>query len=184
MLSPTTAEFPHDRRGFGVSKEPQQPVRQSVSHIRSNRPEAMTAAIATRMAVIRSCNMLSATSFCSGSSGFGRGLAPPRSRHGQPRRRLQCARSCVLLSLLPLAIDVAASAMRSRRKRAFFNGWRSTPGTIPATSQLDRLISMTAISVPFGSRAVRDRLGSFNLCGALHRFTSATMECHILAAAP
>ena len=50
-----------DRRGFGVSKEPQQPVRQSVSHIRSNRPEAMTAAIATRMAVIRSCNMLSAT---------------------------------------------------------------------------------------------------------------------------
>src|SRR5665811_1957999 len=33
---------------------------------------------------------------------------------------------------------------------SFFNGWRSTPGTIPATSQLDRLISMTAISVPSG----------------------------------
>src|SRR5438105_3764220 len=47
---------------------------------------------------------------------------------------------------------------------SFFNGWRSTPGTIPATSQLDRLISMTAISVPFGSRAVRDRLRSFNFC--------------------
>jgi hypothetical protein len=28
---------------------------------------------------------------------------------------------------------------------SFFNGWRSTPGTIPATSQLDRLISMTEI---------------------------------------
>src|SRR5258706_1584323 len=27
---------------------------------------------------------------------------------------------------------------------SFFNGWRSMPGTIPATSQLDRLISMTA----------------------------------------
>src|SRR5208282_4977170 len=47
---------------------------------------------------------------------------------------------------------------------SFFNGWRSTPGTIPATSQLDRLISMTAINVPSGSRAVRDRLRSFNFC--------------------
>jgi hypothetical protein len=42
---------------------------------------------------------------------------------------------------------------------SFFNGWRSTPGTIPATSQLDRLISMTVISVPSGSRAVRERSG-------------------------
>src|SRR5262249_20670122 len=68
---------------------------------------------------------------------------------------------------------------------SFFNGWRSTPGTIPATSQLDRLISMTAISVPSGSRAARDRFRSFNFCiGALHRFTSATMECNILAADP
>src|SRR6266513_5803540 len=47
---------------------------------------------------------------------------------------------------------------------SFFNGWRSTPGTIPATRQLDRLISMTAISVPFGSRAVRDRLRSVHFC--------------------
>src|SRR5450759_2424750 len=47
---------------------------------------------------------------------------------------------------------------------SFFNGWRSTPGTMPATSQLDRLISMTTISVPSGSRAVRDRLRSFNFC--------------------
>ena len=47
---------------------------------------------------------------------------------------------------------------------SFFNGWRSTPGTIPATSQLDWLISMTAISVPAGSRGLRDRLRSFNFC--------------------
>src|SRR5260370_21134218 len=47
---------------------------------------------------------------------------------------------------------------------SFFNGWRSTPGKMPPTSQLDRLISMTAISVPLGSRAVRDRLRSFNFC--------------------
>jgi len=36
--------------------------------------------------------------------------------------------------------------------------------TIPATSQLDRLISMTAINVLAGSRAMRDRLKSFNVC--------------------
>jgi hypothetical protein len=30
---------------------------------------------------------------------------------------------------------------------SFFNGWRSTPGTMPATGQLDKLISITAISV-------------------------------------
>src|SRR6516165_8101435 len=47
---------------------------------------------------------------------------------------------------------------------SFFNGWRSTPGKMPATSQLDKLISITAISVPFGSRAMRDRLKSFNVC--------------------
>src|ERR1700686_2072139 len=47
---------------------------------------------------------------------------------------------------------------------SFFNGWRSTPGTMPATSQLDWLISITAISVPSGSRGVRDRLRSFNFC--------------------
>src|SRR5260370_31093393 len=45
---------------------------------------------------------------------------------------------------------------------SFFNGWRSMPGTIPATSQLEKLISITAISVPSGLRGVRDRLRSFN----------------------
>src|SRR6266702_5054135 len=35
---------------------------------------------------------------------------------------------------------------------------------MPATSQLDRLISMTAITVPSGSKAMRDRLKSFNFC--------------------
>src|SRR5215813_1703930 len=47
---------------------------------------------------------------------------------------------------------------------SFFNGWRSMPGTIPATSQLDRPISMTAINVLVGSRAMRDRLKSFSVC--------------------
>src|SRR6516165_3007285 len=47
---------------------------------------------------------------------------------------------------------------------SFFNGWRSTPGTIPATSQLDWPISITAISVASCSRVTRDLLKSF-ICG-------------------
>src|SRR4051812_16968203 len=47
---------------------------------------------------------------------------------------------------------------------SFFSGWRSMPGTSPATSQLDWLISLTAISVLSWSKAVRDRLRSFD-CG-------------------
>src|SRR5580658_8114855 len=47
---------------------------------------------------------------------------------------------------------------------SFFNGERSTPGTIPATSQLDWPISITAISVASCSRTTRDLLKSF-CCG-------------------
>src|SRR4051794_15022057 len=51
---------------FHVSKDRNSPARQSVSHIRSKRLDAMTAPVATRMAVIRSCTMLSATWPCWG----------------------------------------------------------------------------------------------------------------------
>jgi hypothetical protein len=44
----------------------------------------------------------------------------------------------------------------------FLRGWRSTPGTIPATSQLDWPISITTISVLSWFRAVKDRLRSFD----------------------
>ena len=47
---------------------------------------------------------------------------------------------------------------------SFFNGERSTPGTIPATSQFDWPISITAISVASCSRITRDLLKSFS-CG-------------------
>src|SRR4051812_5649294 len=50
---------------------------------------------------------------------------------------------------------------------SFFSGWRSMPGTSPATSQFDWLISMTAISVLSWSKAVRDRLRWFD-CGMGH----------------
>jgi hypothetical protein len=44
---------------------------------------------------------------------------------------------------------------------SFFSGCRSIPGTIPATSQLDWLISMTAMTVLSWSRAASERLKSF-----------------------
>src|SRR5260221_14133068 len=54
--------------------------------------------------------------------------------------------------------------------------------TIPATSQLDRLISITAISVPSGLRGVRDRLRSFNFCIGLLSIGSLNVDgCNILA---
>src|SRR5438477_9855481 len=49
------------------------------------------------------------------------------------------------------------------------------PGSIPATSQLEWLISMTAMIVLFWSRATRDLLRSFGWgIAALHRLNAAT----------
>ena len=60
---------------------------------------------------------------------------------------------------------------------SFFNGWRSTPGMTPATSQVFLLSSTTAINVWLGSNGVSERLRSlsglfcfFGLCiDGLHR---------------
>src|SRR5271168_3361898 len=50
------------------------------------------------------------------------------------------------------------------------------PGSIPATSQLDWLISTTAMIVLSWSRATRDLLKSFGWgIGALHQLDAATM---------
>src|SRR5256885_14595476 len=49
------------------------------------------------------------------------------------------------------------------------------PGSMPATSQLDWLISMTAMIVLFWSRKTRDLLKSFGWgIAALHRLDAAT----------
>src|SRR5260370_7671848 len=54
---------------------------------------------------------------------------------------------------------------------SFFNGWRSTPGTTPLTSQCALLISTTTIKVEIGSNAVRFRLRSLTWAtGNLHPF--------------
>jgi hypothetical protein len=58
------------------------------------------------------------------------------------------------------------------------------PGSIPATSQLDWLISTTAMIVLSWSRATRDLLKSFGWgIGALHQLPRATMV-PFLAAGP
>src|SRR3954447_22046644 len=65
-----------------------------------------------------------------------------------------------------------ASARQRMNKRSnstslgssFFSGWRSRPGTMPATSQLAWLISITAMIVLSCSRGVRDRLKSSSCC--------------------
>ena len=62
---------------------------------------------------------------------------------------------------------------------SFFNGWRSTPGTMPATSQLDKLISITAISVAV---LFQDDTGLAQVVrgldiGGLHRFHISDDGC-------
>src|SRR5262245_47000456 len=48
---------------------------------------------------------------------------------------------------------------------SFFKGWRSTPGMMPATSQLSLLSSIAAINVWLGSNGVSERLRSLSgLC--------------------
>src|SRR4029453_16801253 len=60
---------------------------------------------------------------------------------------------------------------------SFFSGWRSIPGTMPATSQLAWLISMTEMIVLSCSRGVRDLLKSSSCCamGRSIALLSATM---------
>src|SRR5437868_3839077 len=58
------------------------------------------------------------------------------------------------------------------------------PGSMPATSQLEWLISMTAMIVLFWSRATRDLLKSFGWgIAALHRLIQRRSS-HFLAARP
>src|SRR3954466_3691749 len=69
----------------------------------------------------------------------------------------------------PFSVASARQRMNKRSSStslgsSFFSGWRSIPGTMPATSQLAWLISMTAMIVLSCSRGVRDRLRSSSCC--------------------
>jgi hypothetical protein len=71
--------------------------------------------------------------------------------------------------LVPPPLDQSQQYRRIRLQ--FFNGWRSTPGTAPLTSQLALLISTTTTKVEIGSNTVRLRLRSLTWAmGQLHQF--------------
>jgi len=54
--------------------------------------------------------------------------------------------------------------MRSRRLQSFFNGWRSTPGTMRQRAMLDKLNSITAISVLSCFRTITGLVQVVRLC--------------------
>src|SRR5438552_2690617 len=99
------------------------------------------------------------------------GLTSPRSfpvRKGEDlvrRSRLIAIRSILCPAFSASSRQRLSSFSNALSSTAsFFNGERSTPGTIPATSQFDWPISITAISVASCSRTTRDLLKSFS-CG-------------------
>src|SRR6202011_2018042 len=96
-------------------------------------------------------------------------LHPTRT---QPARQPEASRpaskaSAIRVIFLPAL--TASSRQRCSRPRSlsalgssFFCGWRSMPGSTPATSQLDWLSSTTAMIVLSWSKATRDLLKSFS----------------------
>src|SRR5258708_24468257 len=71
-----------------------------------------------------------------------------------------------------------ASAIASTSRKSFF-----CPFEYPAPSQLDWLISMTAISVPCGSREDEGSAHAVQLLhGVLRRFISAPMDANMVTA--
>src|SRR6516165_7895492 len=83
----------------------------------------------------------------------------------------------------------ASSRQRSSARKtscasgsSFFRGCREAPGISPATSQLRSPSSITAISVLSCSRAVRQKLRSFDCAmGVLHWFAGSANGAHLAA---
>ena len=95
----------------------------------------------------------------------------------RPASKASAIRSIILPALTASSRQRTSSrSSTSGSGPSFFRGWRSTPGAIPATSQLASLISATTIRVPSWSKATRERLGSSTWgTGNLHHFHPATM---------
>src|SRR5205085_11132572 len=88
-------------------------------------------------------------------------------RANQKPSRPASKASAIRVIFLPAL--TASSRQRCKRPRSlsalgssFLRGWRSMPGSTPPTSQLDWLISTTAMIVLSWSKATRDLLKSFS----------------------
>jgi NAD(P)-dependent dehydrogenase (short-subunit alcohol dehydrogenase family) len=90
-----------------------------------------------------------------GTSGIG--LAPARLFLAEGARVAITGRSQISLDDTAAALGREVLALRSLSAlgSSFLRGWRSMPGSIPATSQLDWLISTTAMIVLSCGRASR-----------------------------
>ena len=103
-----------------------------------------------------------------------------RSQRASQKPSRPASKATAMRAIVRPALAASSCQRRSSRSSAswsgssFLSGCRSRPGTIPATSQLDWLSSMTAISVLSWCRATRDLLRSFGRgMGRLHRLASS-----------
>lgn len=108
----------------------------------------------------------------------------PTCRRGDVATWRRAAIAVLWLSGAHTAVCAPASSRQRRSRRSsasrsgsiFFSGWRSRPGTMAATSQLERPMSTTATMVASCSKGIRDLLRSFGYgIGGLRRLVPAAM---------
>src|SRR5665647_333664 len=107
------------------------------------------------------------------------------------RRRKSLRRKMAFSSHADLHQGTAACEPSTKRSSAvgsgsnFFKGRLSMPGTTPAASQLDWLISSTTTMVLFCSKAIRERLRSLTwVMGAPPSVFAQRQRCQTFAAVP
>jgi hypothetical protein len=78
----------------------------------------------------------------------------------EPSRPVSKSRAMLVILCPAFSARQRSSSFESSFSSAasFFNGWRSTPGMIPATSQFFLLSSTTVINVWLGSNGISERL--------------------------
>ena len=134
------------------------------------RKARLSSSVSSRSVLARRCSLDTAT-----LEGWMTYASMPRARsqrasQNPSRPASKATQTRMILRPALVASSLQRSSSRSRATSSasiFFTGWRSMAGTIPATSQLAWLSSMTAMSVLSCSRVTRHRLKSF-ACGMGH----------------
>lgn len=113
-----------------------------------------------------------------------------RSQHASQKPSRPASKATAMRVIVRPACVASPRQRSNSRSRAassgssFFSGWRVSPGTIPATSQLDRLISTTAMRVLSWFRATGDLLKSFAWGMGCSVGSSGGKWCHPSTPAP